>query len=183
MTDIDESSNDFRFFKVLNKPGYGWIVHSLPAVVVVPIRFNTYFDSKKVSDIDVGLIQVYRAPIEIFGWEIPGGGMENKESCEQAAIRELFEETGYQAEKIEKIGLFYEAPGRMYHPHHVLIASNPSSSMKQERLAEEEGIQDFRFFKIYEIDEMIIENKIISGPTITALNEFISKQSKESGKK
>ena len=169
MIDIDEFSNDFKFFKVLNKPGYGWIVHSLPGVVVLPIRFNSYYDSKKVSDIDVGLIHIYRDPLEIKSWEIPGGEIENKEDLVQAALRELCEETGYHANKVEKIGLFYETPGRQYHPHHVLIASNLLSSKKHGRLAEEEGIQDFRFFKLTEIDKMILMNKIISSPTITAI--------------
>ena len=37
----------------------------MPGVVVLPIRFNSYYDSKKVSDIDVGLIHIYRDPLEI----------------------------------------------------------------------------------------------------------------------
>lgn len=39
------------------------------------------------------------------GWTIPGGGLEGREHPLDAAIREIYEETGYHAEMDELIGI------------------------------------------------------------------------------
>lgn len=39
------------------------------------------------------------------GWTLPGGGLEPYEAPEDAAVREVFEETGYQAELEELLGI------------------------------------------------------------------------------
>lgn len=39
------------------------------------------------------------------GWTLPGGGLEDYESSEQAATREINEETGYDAEIVSLLGV------------------------------------------------------------------------------
>ena len=62
------------------------------------------------------LVEQYRVPLGRVCVEIPAGligdddGAED-ESAESAAIRELEEETGYRAERMENLGEFYSSPG------------------------------------------------------------------------
>jgi ADP-ribose pyrophosphatase len=44
-------------------------------------------------------------------WEIPAGTLEPNEAPEASAIRELAEETGYQAGRWRKLGEFFPSPG------------------------------------------------------------------------
>ena len=46
-----------------------------------------------------------------FGWALPGGFVDYGESAEEAARRELAEETGLQAKSLSLLGV-YSAPGR-----------------------------------------------------------------------
>jgi ADP-ribose pyrophosphatase len=57
------------------------------------------------------LIRQYRKAIEDFMYEIPAGIINLGEEPEECALRELREETGYEAGKIEKIYEFYTSPG------------------------------------------------------------------------
>lgn len=50
---------------------------------------------------------------EIPMWTMPGGGVELHESVEQAAVRELFEETGYHVELTGLVGI----DSRIVPPH------------------------------------------------------------------
>ena len=59
------------------------------------------------------LTKQYRHPFRKINHDIPAGGMEGDETPEEAALRELEEETGYTAEKIEWIGRFSWAPRAM----------------------------------------------------------------------
>lgn len=62
------------------------------------------------------LVSQYRVPLGRFCLEIPAGLVGDDEGSEgelavDAAIRELEEETGYHAERMEVMGEFYSSPG------------------------------------------------------------------------
>ena len=44
-------------------------------------------------------------------WELPAGTMEPPEPADQCALRELREETGYQAARLERLTGFFTSPG------------------------------------------------------------------------
>ena len=59
------------------------------------------------------LTKQYRHPLRKLIYDLPAGGMKDGEIPEQAALRELQEETGYTAEKLEWIGRFNWSPSNM----------------------------------------------------------------------
>lgn len=58
------------------------------------------------------LVRQYRPAVGRETLELPGGHIENGESPEAAARRELAEETGYEAERFELLGKLAPDPGR-----------------------------------------------------------------------
>jgi ADP-ribose pyrophosphatase len=69
-----------------------------------------------VEDDHVLLVEQYRVPLGKPCIELPAGlvGDEDAhpgETDEASAARELEEETGYRAERIESLGVFYSSPG------------------------------------------------------------------------
>lgn len=57
------------------------------------------------------LVSQFRYPYEKVLWEIPAGKLEYGEDPEQAAIRELKEETGAVAGEFTSLGELYPSPG------------------------------------------------------------------------
>ncbi len=57
------------------------------------------------------LVRQYRHPLGRDNWEVVAGGMNPGESPEDAAARELREETGYRAQRVERLWSAYTAPG------------------------------------------------------------------------
>jgi len=82
-----------------------------------------YFKGKKnvgavavaafTKDNKIILTRQYRHPFGVLMYDLPAGGMIDGETPEQAALRELEEETGFSAGKLEWIGRFTWAPGAM----------------------------------------------------------------------
>ncbi|HOW19573.1 MAG TPA: NUDIX hydrolase [Phycisphaerae bacterium] len=71
------------------------------AVVVLPV----------LTDTDIVMIRNYRYAIERELIELPAGTLEPGEDPAACAARELEEETGYRAGRIEPLGEFYTTPG------------------------------------------------------------------------
>jgi ADP-ribose pyrophosphatase len=60
---------------------------------------------------DVLLVRQYRLPAQQSLLEIPAGGVDPGESAEEAAQRELQEETGQRAGRLERLCSFFVSPG------------------------------------------------------------------------
>jgi ADP-ribose pyrophosphatase len=79
------------------------IVHHPGAVILVPVD--------EAND-EVVLVRQYRAPLDMELLELPAGKRDVKEEAlELTAGRELAEETGLEAGRLELIGHFYNSPG------------------------------------------------------------------------
>jgi ADP-ribose pyrophosphatase len=68
------------------------------------------------------LLRNQRAAINETLWEIPAGTLEPGEPIERAAVRELVEETGYQAGKWRKLLEFFPSPGVLSERTHLFVA-------------------------------------------------------------
>jgi len=82
-----------------------WIYFKVSGKAVAIAAFTE--DNKMI------LTKQYRHPFGKVILDIPAGGVKDGETPEQAALRELEEETGYTAEKLVWIGRFTWAPGAM----------------------------------------------------------------------
>jgi 8-oxo-dGTP diphosphatase len=88
--------------------------------------------AKKRADVEVLLIRRAREPFK-DRWALPGGFVDENESLEAAASRELHEETGIKRTRLEQIGAFGD-PGRDPRGHTVsvvfgaLLARRPRAS-------------------------------------------------------
>ena len=78
------------------------------------------------NDNQVVFIDHFRAPVNDFILELPAGKKKQNEDIVTTAKRELHEETGYIAGKIERIFEFYSAPHFSDEHISVFVASNLS---------------------------------------------------------
>src|SRR6478735_8254993 len=88
------------------------VVHK-GSCVIVPV-----FEDKTVA-----LVRQYRHAAGKYLLEIPAGGVEPGETFEEGAKRELEEEIGVTAEKIELLTQFYVSPGFLTETMYVFLAT------------------------------------------------------------
>lgn len=67
-------------------------------------------------------VKQYRASVDDFVLEFPAGRIEQEESQLEAAVRELAEESGFVATKIQSLGTFLTAPHISDETVHVFLA-------------------------------------------------------------
>jgi ADP-ribose pyrophosphatase len=72
---------------------------------------------------EVVLIRQFRYCAGKVLWEIPAGTLEDGETPLECAGRELIEETGYRAGKLEPMGGFFTAPGFCTEFLHLFLAT------------------------------------------------------------
>jgi 8-oxo-dGTP pyrophosphatase MutT (NUDIX family) len=78
------------------------------------------------------MVWQWRHGSKCLSLEFPGGVLEPGENPAVAAVRELYEETGYKAGKIEKIGEFSPNPAIMSNKVHFFFAQDLTATGKQD---------------------------------------------------
>lgn len=120
-----------------------------------------------ISKDKIILIRQYRYPLKKEIWEIPAGKLNRNEKPEIGAKRELKEETGFEAKKLEKIAQFYLSPG--YSTEYMYLFRATELKKGKQNLDEGEKIEKVTIFSLKETLKMIKKRKIIDAKTIIAI--------------
>ena len=118
---------------------------------------------------NVLLVRQYRHAVGTELLEIPAGGIEEGETPEQAACRELQEETGFFPQRLVNLGGFYAAPGYCTEYLHLYLACDLVP--KPLHAEDTESIEVVRV-PFAEIPAMISSGKIRDAKSIAGLLRY-----------
>jgi ADP-ribose pyrophosphatase len=131
------------------------------ASAVVP-----FLDPPADPDPRLLLIRQFRHAADEFIWEIPAGRLDAGESPERCAERELEEETGMRAGRLERLTTIYTTPGFTDERIHLFMAVDLAPGA-QDREADE--FMEIHAVRGSAIRRMIREGEIKDGKTLVAL--------------
>ena len=116
---------------------------------------------------EIILERQFRYPFDDVITEIPAGKMDKtEENPEEAARRELLEETGYTAKEMIFIGCYYPSPAILSEKIYMYVAKGLKKH--KQKLDEDEFLEVFSV-PFEEAVNLILENSIPDGKTQTAV--------------
>jgi 8-oxo-dGTP pyrophosphatase MutT (NUDIX family) len=126
-----------------------------PYVIVIVIR-----------DRRILLVSQYRHASESRSIEFPMGVVENNELIEDAAVRELEEETGMRAGSLVCLGSFFPSIGRQRSRGFVFLAGDITQG--KQKLDEAEVDLKVEWLYLSDWKKAIREGRVIAGDTLVA---------------
>jgi len=131
--------------------------NGISGVAILPVKENRF-----------GLVKVYRHPVAEYGWEVPRGFIDTNESSEDAAIRELKEETGLTCAKneLQSLGTITPEPGIFSAKVNLYMAN--VTNTKNNEIENELGHAGFAWFTREEIQVFIQDQLLCDSTTLTA---------------
>jgi len=159
-------SDDIEFDN--GKPGVYAYLHrhdGAHAIIVTP--------DKKIV-----LFKQYRYPTRTFEWSIPGGKIDEGETPETAAIREIKEELGIGVKTIKFIGTWVAQSSLNTEKLNIFVAWSSDTPQKA-------GLNDESISEIITVDAnqalIMIDDGLINDPTISSaiqivIRKYLSKQ-------
>jgi 8-oxo-dGTP pyrophosphatase MutT (NUDIX family) len=141
------------------KSHYG-VIERADSVVVIP-------QTPSGSTI---LLHQFRYPSQSYSWEFPMGAINDGETPEAAARRELLEETGLSPRKLHKVGQFLPVPGLMAQINTVFVAQVDETDLQSAQVPE--GVDDIVGWKVVsaaELDKMLKQGKITDAFSLASL--------------
>jgi ADP-ribose pyrophosphatase len=122
------------------------------------------------------LVRQYRHAVGASLWEVPAGTLSGRggdgvvvsdERPDECAARELEEETGWSAGRLEMIGMCYPMPGGSDERLHVFVARELTPGTQA--LDPGEAIAEVRGVDVREVFRMIATGEITDGKTVSAM--------------
>lgn len=137
------------------------IIRHPGAAAVVPLLSDPTADDPSIL-----LIRQYRHAAGGYIWEVPAGVLEPGESPTTCAARELAEETGATAERIERLTTIFTTPGFTDEQIHLFLASGVRPGKATPERDEFIQVEPRPLSRIL---EMIRDGEIRDGKSIVAL--------------
>ena len=132
------------------------VVHHTGSAVIIPVH----------DDGSVVLVRQYRHPAVRYLLEAPAGTLKDGERPEAGAARELQEELGLTASRLEKLSEFFVSPGFLEEKMWVFLATEFEEGKQN---LDDDEILDIVRLPIAEALEMITSGEIQDAKTIIGL--------------
>jgi 8-oxo-dGTP pyrophosphatase MutT (NUDIX family) len=118
-----------------------------------------------VRDDSVLLVQQWRHTVQKLLWEIPAGAVDDGETPDQAAARELREETGFNAKRVTPLQSYHPMIGTSRSTFHLFIGEELDQigePLPGETIA-------LKWVPRAEIERMLDAGEVVDGMSLTAL--------------
>lgn len=117
------------------------------------------------EDGSVTLVRQFRYPIQQQLLELPAGKLEYGEDHYAAAVRELSEETGLEAEEWTYLGYFLSSPGFCTEKIHMYLAQKLK---RQKQHLDEDEFLDVLVIPFEALVRQVMDNTVTDGKTAAA---------------
>ncbi len=135
------------------------VVRHPGAVVILPVLRAGGADS-------IVMIRNDRFTLDRTLWELPAGTREVGEEPAATALRELTEETGYIAPRVESLGSFYTTPGMTDEVMHAFVARD--LTLSRTRLEEDERIEP-RVVPVHEVLALLDSGELVDAKSMVTI--------------
>ena len=119
------------------------------------------------------LVKQFRLPAQQELWELPAGRLDPGESAQEAAKRELREETGYSAEHWTELAAFWASPGYVDEKMTIFLAKGLTAGEKEPM--EDERIE-IAWYGKDEMTQMIRRGEILDAKTLVGYFLWVEKE-------
>ena len=132
------------------------------------VRVPNHASGTVVFDPDRGVLLIWRHRFisDTWGWEIPAGRLEPGETPEQAAAREVLEETGWRPSGLQHLTSYHPTNGLSDQRFHLFMASgaehegDPADEFESERI---------EWVSVDRVAELAREGSVGDGLSLTAI--------------
>ena len=112
------------------------------------------------------LLWRHRFVTDSWGWEIPGGRIDEGESAEEAARRETLEETGWRPGPLRPIGAYHPLAGAVDQRFHVFFGEGAEHVGEPRDTYEAERIE---WVPVARLRELVRAGEVSDGYSLTGL--------------
>ena len=149
-----ESVDNFLIVEPKNKK-----IDGITGVAILPIFSG-----------NIGLVRIYRPPVEGWCYEIPHGFIESGESETAAAKRELMEEAGLKVDILEDLGLVMPDSGIIAAQVRLYVAHVSALACPQDL---EMGLREFIWLPMSRFEQMLQDSSIQDSFTLSAWCRYL----------
>lgn len=123
------------------------------------------------SNGDVLLVEQFRYPMQQSLLELPAGRIDPGEFPEETAARELEEEVGFRAGRLEKLAAFYTTPGFCSELLHLFLARDLEPC---QRAGDEDEELSVHRYAPEQLEKLIRLGKIVDAKTLIGLHLLLA---------